>query len=93
MAFEIPLALRPAWRFCVHVVVGSFVFLIVFAAAVGVDLWVDYAAVHGAHKWMIDEARWVSATIFWLDLFGLALFLLKETIKLARHIVLRDWED
>ena len=53
----------------------------------------DWTASHGAHRWMVDEARCVSAAIFWLDIFGLSLFLLKETIKLCRHIVLRDWED
>ncbi|MFL6760927.1 MAG: hypothetical protein ACJ8FB_00040 [Sphingomicrobium sp.] len=90
MAYETPLALRPVWRFAVHVVVGSLAFLIVYMMAVGVDAWVDWTADHGAHRWMVDEARWVAAAIFWLDIFGLALFLLKETIKLCRHIVLRD---
>jgi len=93
MAFEMPLTLRPVWRFAVHVVIGAFAFLIVYMVAVGVDRWVDWTAAHGAHQWMVDEARWVSAAIFWLDIFGLSLFLLKETIKLCRHIVLRDWED
>jgi hypothetical protein len=93
MAFDLPVALRPVWRFAVHVVVGSFAFLIVYMMAVGVDTWVDWTATHGAHAWMVNEARWVGAVIFWLDIFGLSLFLGKETIKLARHIVLRDWED
>lgn len=93
MAFDIPLSLRPAWRFCAHVVVGSFAFLIVYFVAVGVDAWVDWSASHGAHRWMVYEAKWVGAIIFWLDLFGLALFLLKETIKLVRALALKDWDD
>lgn len=93
MAFEMPIALRPVWRFAVHVVVGSLAFLVVYVLAVAVDEWVDWTAAHGAHRWMVDEARWVSAAIFWLDIFGLSLFLGKETIKLGRQIVFRDWED
>lgn len=93
MALEMPLTLRPVWRFAVHVVVGSFAFLIVYMVAVGVDKWVDWTVTVGAHMWMVNEARWVAAAIFWLDILGLSLFLGKETIKLARHIVLRDWED
>jgi hypothetical protein len=93
MSFQVPLTLRPVWRFAVHVVIGSFAFLIVYMVAVGVERSVDWTASLGAPQWMVDEARTISATIFWLDLFGLALFLLTETIKLCRHIILRDWED
>ena len=93
MAFEMPLALRPVWRFCVHVVLGSFAFLIVYMVSMGVDLWVDWSAAHGAHTWMVEDAAWVSWAIFWLDIFCLSLFLLKETIKLCRHIVLKDWDE
>jgi hypothetical protein len=88
-----PLTVRPVWRFCVHVVLGSFAFLIVYMVAVGVEKWVDWSATTGAPKWMVNEAHWVSAGIFWLDILCLSLFLIKETIKLCRHIVLRDWDD
>lgn len=93
MAFEIPLALRPVWRFAVHVVIGSFAFLVVYMVALGVENWVDWSASVGAPNWMMVEAHWVSAGIFWLDIFCLTLFLAKEAIKLCRHIVLKDWDD
>lgn len=91
MAFVLPVSVRPAWRFCLHVIVGSFAFLIFYMISVSVDLWVDWSAAHGAHAWMVRDASWVSWTIFWLDIFGLSLFLLKETIKLVRSFIYDDW--
>lgn len=93
MAYELPRTLLPVWRFTVHVVLGAFAFLVVFMVSIGVGWWVDWAAARGAHAWVIKYARFAESGIFLLDLFGLALFLLKEFIKLVRHLVLRDWED
>ena len=93
MALEVPRTLLPVWRFAVHVVIGSFAFLLVYMIAVGVEKWVNWSATIGAPNWMVDEAHWVSAGIFWLDLFGLGLFIAKEFIKLGRHILLKDWDD
>ena len=57
MAFEMPLTLRPVWRFAVHVVIGAFAFLIVYMVAVGVDRWVDWTAAHGApNGWSMRRA-------------------------------------
>lgn len=92
MAFVMPVSVRPAWRFGTHVVAGSFAFLIVYMASMGVDLWVDWSAAHGAHAWMVKDAGWVSWAIFWLDIFGLSLFLLKETIKFVRSLIYEDWD-
>jgi hypothetical protein len=92
MAFEMPVSVRPAWRFCFHVVVGSFAFLIVYLVAMGVDAWVDWSSRHGAHPWMVTDGGWVSFSIFWLDIFGLSLFLLKETIKFIRSLIYEDWD-
>ena len=90
---QIPVTMRPVWRFAIHVVIGSAAFLLVCMVAVGVEKWVDWSATVGSPRWMVGEAHWVSAGIFWLDIICLSLFLVKETIKLCRHIVLRDWED
>ena len=92
MSFEVPVSVRPAWRFCMHVVIGSAAFLIVYLVAMGVEAWVDWSAAHGAHMWMVKDGGWVSLSIFWLDIFGLSLFLLKETIKLIRSLIYEDWE-
>lgn len=81
------------WAFTVHVTLGSFAFLIVFDVAVIVGWQIDVLERIGAHKWVIEYARWGEAIILWMDLFGLALFLAKEFIRLARHIVLKDWDD
>ena len=91
MGIEIPLTLRPAWRFTVHVVLGAAAFLVV--VAVGVGLWIDFAERHGAHDWLVFYGRWAEKIIFWSDLAGLALFLPKEFLKLAKYIVLKDWND
>ena len=58
MGVEIPLSLRPVWRFTVHVVLGAAAFLVVFFVAVGVGLWVDVAERHGADDWLIADGLW-----------------------------------
>lgn len=90
---KIPLALRPVFRFAVHVVVGAMAFLIAYFVAVGVGVAVAWSRTVGAHDWLVEYGLWAETIIVWLDLFSLALFLLKETIKLCRHIILRDWDD
>lgn len=93
MRMEVPVTLRPVWRFTVHVVLGAIAFLVVFFVAVSIGLWGDYAARHGAHDWIIYYGHWAEKIIFWTDMGGLGLFLLKEFIKLARQILLKDWDD
>lgn len=93
MAFELPRTVLPVWRLTVHIVLGAIAFLVVFMVAVGVGWWVDWMEQQGAHPWVIEYARWGEAAILWLDLFGLALFLLKEFIKFGRHVLLKDWEE
>jgi hypothetical protein len=93
MAYEMPRTVLPVWRLTVHIVLGAFAFLVVFMVAIGVGWWVDWMESRGAHKWVIEYARWGETAILWLDLLGLALFLLKEFIKFGRHVLLKDWED
>ena len=92
MALEFPKALLPVWRFTVHVIVGILVFLVVFVAAVGLGWVVDWAAANGAHSWIVKPARFAEGVLFGLDLCVSGLFILKEFVKLARHILFEDWE-
>lgn len=92
MKFELPVSANPVWRFCWHVVVGALAFLVVYVVAMGVDACVDWSAAHGAHPWMVKDGGWVSWAIFWLDILGLSLFLLNETVKLTRSFIYEDWD-
>ena len=88
---RVPDALRPVVKFGAHVIGGSLAFLTVYTVSVGVGVWVESVGTHGSSA-TVRLGRWAETAILWLDLFGLALFLLKETLKLCRDMLLRDWD-
>lgn len=92
VALEFPQTVQPLWRFTVHVVLGALAFLVVFLVAVGLGHLVDWGASHGAEAWVVYYGRMAEELLYALDLFGLALFIVKEFIKLGKHMLLKDWE-
>lgn len=89
---ELPQTVLPVWRFTVHVVLGAVAFLVVFFVALGIQHWVDWGAAHGAHAWVIQYGSMAEELLYGVDLLGLALFVIKEFIKLAKHMLFKDWD-
>lgn len=83
MSFEIPKTLKPILDFLIHILVGSFAFLIVFGATVVISVIVkacDGIVPHWV-EWMAEVAEML---LFGIDLACFALFIVSEAIRLAR---------
>lgn len=63
-----------------------------FFVALGLQHWVDWGASHGAHSWVIQYGGLAEELLYGIDLLGLALFVLKEFIKLTKHMLFNDWD-
>lgn len=87
MAFELPKAIKPVWDFTIQVIVGAFLFSVVFLVAVGLSAlvkWVETWKV--APAWLLAGGHWLEWCLFWIDSVCFGLFLIAETLKLARGI-------
>jgi hypothetical protein len=80
----------PAAVFATQVIVGTFIFSLVMAAAYGLSLLVGWMGAHGAPDWMMKPASWAEWLLFWADLFCFGLFLLSEVLKFVVGLI-KEW--
>jgi hypothetical protein len=80
----------PAVVFVTQVLVGTLLFSIVLLVAFGLARGVDWMGEHGAPPWMMSAAQWAEWSLFWVDLFCFALFLLSEVLKFMVGLV-KEW--
>jgi hypothetical protein len=90
MAVEVDEDSGSAAKFAAQVVVGTFLFAVVFGAAFGLSWLAGQMQAAGAPEWMIKGAHWAEKAVFGLDLFLFGLFLISEALKFVRAL-LRDW--
>lgn len=90
MAVELREETGTAAVFVAQVIVGTFIFSLVLAAAFGLSQLVAWMDRSGAPSWMINGAHWVEWSIFWLDIFCFGLFLTSEVLKFVVGLV-KEW--
>ena len=85
MAFKIPKNLKPIVDFTIHVVVGSFGFIVVFGAAVIISIIVK--ACEGiVPRWVEATGEYAEMWLFGIDLLCFGLFVIAEAIRLVRGL-------
>lgn len=85
---RLPMAVRPIWRFALHMFSGSFAFLIFFSVAVAIAGYVNIIeAMRWADQDTIQLGRFAQKGIEWADIFTLAFFVLNEVLKTCWDLV------
>ena len=91
MSLTVPARLKPVTDFTLQVLVGAFLFSVVFMAAVGIATMVQWAERGGlAPGWVIKAAEYAEMLLYGVDLAGFVLFLVNELLKLIRGFWL-EW--
>ena len=93
MNLQMPTRFKPVTDFTVQVLVGAFLFSVVFLVAVGIARMIQWAELNQlAPPWVIQIAEYAEMILYGADLAGFVLFLVNELLKLVRGFWL-EWKS
>jgi hypothetical protein len=77
---------RVLWVFAVHVAIGTLVFVIIVAPAVGLGLLVDWMVARNHNPVVILAVRWAEYALLLADLTLFLVFLVKTTWRAIKKL-------